>query len=639
MFTTYKEEAGLGNSDEMIAIKSWKDTLPDEGEESPAPNFFHTQYQQYYNGVPVEGAEYTEHYSSEEEECVFAVSGFLLEGLELSVDPSFDEATALELAIDHIGAETYEWDSTNEYPTGNLVIVYTGSDSTSNDPGDYKLAYKFTVVALSEIYNADIYIDAQNGDILKEVTNIHADGEFPHIYYGQKYDLDTRYENRLIYQDRWFLFADDNTRNIYTDDYDYPGNAYSSANWTWSLMPYSLGDDVWGDDDNPKATSAHYCAQKAWDYYLNIHNRLGMTGGSYGNHIRVRADNPRPTTSSNGAWGASYVRSGNNDYILIGYNESNDTYCSTYDILGHEFTHGVIYNSRQLPYEKVSGAINESFADIFGFLVERYVYGTVNNWTIGEDASTLRDLSNPHYANQPSYYKEPVYYFDPIGCSPTNANDQCKVHTNSGVQNRWFYFLSMGGSQTVNGLTRTAIGIGIYKAARIAYYTMVNYKNYDPSNANFNTVRANSLLAAATLYGTYSPEYYNVCRAWWAVNVGSLCYEPFNRNVASCSWKPNSRFETSFAGISQMNPANVYMNISPNPANMSIMINLEEPNAPFNGEYIINIIDVTGKIVFNEHYTNLISRRVDISDFNDGIYFVNIVSNNWVRSSRFIKKQ
>ena len=48
------------------------------------------------------------------------------------------------------------------------------------------------------------------------------------------------------------------------------------------------------------------------------------------------------------------------------------------DVIGHEFTHGVIDSSSALVYEGQSGALNESYADVFGALIDR------GNWTIGE---------------------------------------------------------------------------------------------------------------------------------------------------------------------------------------------------------------------------------------------------------------
>jgi len=98
--------------------------------------------------------------------------------------------------------------------------------------------------------------------------------------------------------------------------------------------------------------------------------------------------------------------------------------------------------------------------------------------------------------------------------SPVQANDYCGVHTNSGVQNFWFFLLSEGG--TFNNITVT--GIGTVKAARIAYYNMCYYLS---TQSGYTAARNGSISAAASLYGECSTEYQQVMNAWAAVGVGA----------------------------------------------------------------------------------------------------------------------
>ncbi|NIW45715.1 MAG: hypothetical protein GWN30_13480, partial [Gammaproteobacteria bacterium] len=54
--------------------------------------------------------------------------------------------------------------------------------------------------------------------------------------------------------------------------------------------------------------------------------------------------------------------------------------------------------------------------------------------------------------------------------------DNGGVHTNSGVQNYWFYLLSEGGSGVNdNGDAYFVTGIGIEEAAQIAYRNLTVY--------------------------------------------------------------------------------------------------------------------------------------------------------------------
>src|SRR5690606_7583791 len=67
------------------------------------------------------------------------------------------------------------------------------------------------------------------------------------------------------------------------------------------------------------------------------------------------------------------------------------------DITAHEITHGLTDYTADLVYRMESGALNESFSDIFAAAIEHYGRPNKNNWNIGEDIGvTLRSMSNPN---------------------------------------------------------------------------------------------------------------------------------------------------------------------------------------------------------------------------------------------------
>ncbi len=98
------------------------------------------------------------------------------------------------------------------------------------------------------------------------------------------------------------------------------------------------------------------------------------------------------------------------------------------DVVGHEISHGLTSNTANLVYSYESGALNESFSDIFGAAVEFDALGYNNgDWLMGEDrGSAIRSLSNPNQYGDPDTYFG-TYWF-------TGAGDNGGVHTNSGVQ-------------------------------------------------------------------------------------------------------------------------------------------------------------------------------------------------------------
>ncbi|MEI7978520.1 MAG: M4 family metallopeptidase [Bacteroidota bacterium] len=614
LFTTYFISTGLGPFDSMALVNTTFDSILAD-EDSPAPNLAHNTYQQFYKGLEVHGSIYKEHSNGN---CVLITSGFLIENLNINPTPEINEQNALALVKNHVNTDSTLWDSTFLNPTGKLVICYDDQISHS-----YKLAWIFRIITLCPFSDKLVYINASSGLVFKQVSNYYL-GDFRHIYYSDKDDLDTRKKGgNLFISDKWYLHANDNSRNILTQDDDNDGLFYNThynspiyykEAWDWDDMTYSDGDDHWGND-HWSATAGHYNVQKTWDFFKNKYNRNGMTG--WGKHVKLITNFLLTGYINN-----NYDK---DDYIFISNNSIGNREV-TYDIVAHEFTHGIINNSQPLPNEKVSGSINESFADIFGFMFERYMLGYVGNWTLGEDAGVIgRDMQNPNNVNQPSYFQQKDFWENTTNCIPDpKLNNNCHVHKNNGVMNKWFYLLSSGGSQPIyiNNIlqpTRYVSGIGIDKAARIAYYTMITFENYNKDdNNNFETVRANTIAAARELYGYCSNEYVQTCKAWYAVNVGFDCNGCVNEPIW-CRINNEQNFNTKI--IENENKL-VKVNLFPNPAKNIFTLNVEEINNIKNDNlYEINILNMEGKILYSKNYSTIVNTSIEIEALNAGIYF------------------
>lgn len=134
------------------------------------------------------------------------------------------------------------------------------------------------------------------------------------------------------------------------------------------------------------------------------------------------------------------------------------------DVVGHEFTHGVIQESAQLLYLDESGAMNEHYADVFGNLA--FPDTPPTQWFVGETgpggAGAFRDMLNPGTFGQPANYAQ--YVPRGPGCTgvlaplTTPACDSGNVHTNSGIGNRAAVLLSDGdGSAAHPGIGRARL--------------------------------------------------------------------------------------------------------------------------------------------------------------------------------------
>ncbi len=101
----------------------------------------------------------------------------------------------------------------------------------------------------------------------------------------------------------------------------------------------------------------------------------------------------------------------------------------------------------------------------------------------------------------------------------SGVDDNGGVHTNSGVQNFWYYLLSIGKTCT-NDLSNaySVTGIGTDKAAAIAYRSLTVYLT---SFSGYSDARDAAIQAATDLYGACSNEVIQTTNAWYAVGVGA----------------------------------------------------------------------------------------------------------------------
>lgn len=144
------------------------------------------------------------------------------------------------------------------------------------------------------------------------------------------------------------------------------------------------------------------------------------------------------------------------EFMVYGNGKTYFYPLTSIDVGGHELGHGIVQATAGLEYSAESGALNESFADIFGTAFEFYIYERFNNdddksndiqgesdWLIGEDIGKqikyLRDMKNPTTARQPKKYGG-EFWVDTKDTSENN--DYGGVHTNSGVGNHCFYLAS-----------------------------------------------------------------------------------------------------------------------------------------------------------------------------------------------------
>jgi Zn-dependent metalloprotease len=326
--------------------------------------------------------------------------------------------------------------------------------------------------------------------------------------------------------------------NVYLNDppytvelWDYNSGKSHVKGGSFTISTVSTGTTSWSNSGNSgtytvamavhPALDVHWGMEKTYDFYMNVFNRNSYD--DEGGEIRNFVNAPKSIFSSMPNNAAAIT--GANPYMIYGMGDgSTMNPVMGLDVIGHEFSHIIVDNSigGGLEYQGESGALNESFADIFGTCIE--FYANVNpNWTIGENimkgtTSYMRNMANPSttalsFGNrQPDTY-EGNYWADPLNSS----NDNGGVHKNSGVQNHWFYLLCQGGNDTNDlGNTYAVTGIGMNDARSIAYRNLMYYLTPYSFHSDAYT---GSLQAAEDLFGNPSQQYTSVKQAWYAVGV------------------------------------------------------------------------------------------------------------------------
>jgi len=207
---------------------------------------------------------------------------------------------------------------------------------------------------------------------------------------------------------------------------------------------------------NPHGDAAHKYAIGTYNFYASQFNRDSL-------------DNNGITIVSTVHYGYGYDNAEWNGEQMV-YGDKSDWPLAD-DVVAHEFTHGVTQYESNLFYYYQSGAINESFSDLWGeYYDQTNGLGTDTaavKWKISEDirasgTGAIRDMSNPPAFGDPDKMSSPNYY--------EGENDSGGVHYNSGVNNKAVFLMVDGG--TFNGKTVTALGWD--KTAAIYYEANTN---------------------------------------------------------------------------------------------------------------------------------------------------------------------
>lgn len=454
----------------------------------------HLRYDQIYSGFPVLGGEIILHSTDGQ---IKIANGFTyatpqIDDLELNIDPESvkniirDDQPEKALTPRQQRFISQRWKIE--------PVIY----HASRDSDEAILAYH--VEYFSSMIDRWIYIvDANDGSIVDKhsgVCRLHNHGNYitenstlmPPDGPSTSTDTDLLGVNRNIntYKLQGQYYMIDASRPMFSPSsqglFESDGmivtldaqNTSPSGNFNYTDVTSS--NNNWSD---ATSVSAHYNSGEAYEYFRNVHNRNSINGQG-GNvisliHVADENNNAMDNAFWNGA--AMFYGDGAQAFFPL---------ARGLDVAGHEISHGVVQSTANLAYQGESGAMNESFADVFGAMIDR------DDWQMGEDvvklqffpSGALRDLEDPHNGAAPGDFQggfQPKHVNEMF----TGSADNGGVHINSGIPNHAFYLF--------------ATAVGKDKAEQVWYRALTNYLT---ASSMFIDLRIATIQAAGDLYGS-----------------------------------------------------------------------------------------------------------------------------------------
>ena len=457
-----------GDPSEFVLIEQFDDTLGQQ----------HLVYEQRVNGLPVWGNEVRLHLTPENQPLLFQ-GRYDSQADWPAPTPRMDDGSATSYAEAHLGLRA-------ERLAGEL-LYYVHEDEAAPT-----LAWRIELKAGLGVH-FDYFVDADSGQILHRLNRV------PHGSAVNASGLNlsgaetpfTSWMEDAVY----FMIDPTFPINDVTGDYDPITNGindrgdaavYTADNSEGERLLHVTSPSRTSQWD-AAAVSAMDNMRRVYDFYLNRFSRKSLDD----NDMSLQSIVHYGENVANAFYSAKIMVYGDGDGTVF----SSLAACD--DVAAHEMTHGVIQYTANLIYENQSGALNESFADVFAVLFDD------EDWTLGEDCTLAspgytRSLSSPNsgLSRQPATFDD--YQYLPN----TEAGDYGGVHINSGIPNHAFYL--------------TASNLGTTAAGKIYYRALTTYLT---RSSDFLDAREALEQSAEDLYGANSAELRAVSNAWDTVGV------------------------------------------------------------------------------------------------------------------------
>jgi len=455
------------------------------------------RYQQNHNGVPVMGGELI--VNTNDNGDLYSISGEVSPNPTPETTPTIDSAQAVKTALEAI-AKWYQSPVESFIVSEPELWIYDESLLLpSTRPVELVWRMEVTAVETTSMPVREfVLVDAHRGGISLHFNQV--DTTWKHAIVNNTNDTNAT-SNYMI---KAILGSP-------------PVDTYTANNGT-SLPGIFLCDGTQPNCTNgsdPHADSAHKYAIGTYNLYAT-------------NHLRDSIDNAGLTMISTVHYDSGYANAFWDGTQMV-YGDAYGFPLAD-DVVAHELTHGVTQYESNLFYYYQSGAINESFSDLWGEYYDQ-TNGQGNDtdgvkWLIGEDISgygAIRSMSDPPAYGDPDKISSPNYSMD-IG-------DNGGVHHNSGINNKAAYLMVQGGS--FNGKTVTALG---WEKTGAIYYEVQT--NLLVSGADYSDLYYALQQACSNLIGQHGITAGNCVEVKDAIDAVEMNGQPapnFNTDAPLCT--------------------------------------------------------------------------------------------------------
>lgn len=494
MLLDYTFESDYGNFEDIITF------LTDDLNSSYSPvsqsesflssDQYTVRYQQYYDGVEVDGGGYTVAFKTSSDpnpsgpcDFAFALTPFIITDINVNVTPTIANS---ELATILSVEEQLSSSEDIEILEDQLII----SHNLNNDCNTllvYRVSYYSNEVKIG-------YIDAHTGDVI----NVRSGGiglNAPTVHYGQVNLLDRSASGggyELITPDGSVRTYDFNGLTFFADQM---GNGGIKKIDYWIDKIPTVASGPWTTSEASEGVyQAHYTSNLVMGYFESLLQTLNISLGT----LFVGAD-----AEDNNAIFFEGFSTNTQTFVAFGKTAGTGETWATFDVVGHEIGHAII--NRYLNYNNTTGALHEAIADLLGVYTEYQFQGTID-WKMGDDFSSInRDLGNPDPA---------LDCFDEI-------RNETNTHDRSVPLGHLFFLLSEGDA---------SLGIPALGLETTLSLVLESLKSLGP-NADYEDLREEMFKIIESEFELCSNESIAVRRVWCNICVGPSTFCNFGCNI------------------------------------------------------------------------------------------------------------